>query len=124
MHIILFNFSYRINQKLVTDGCDHFAKKALFPVRSTLVNLRRAVLSSVVGDHMRNYGVAIFFFFLLKETNCSDHDLNTIALDRAKLNLRLHYRTKALQSSESLIKSMSFFQVFDGHFDDRRSSPF
>ena len=43
-------------------GCDHIAKKTLFPVRSTLVNLRRAVLSSVVGDHMRNYSVAVFFW--------------------------------------------------------------
>ena len=50
-----------VMHKNETFGCDHFAKKALFPVRSTLVKLRRAVLSSVVGDHMRNYSVAIFF---------------------------------------------------------------
>ena len=41
-------------------GCGHTRKKALFPVRSTLVKFPRAILSSVVGDHMRNYGAAIF----------------------------------------------------------------
>ena len=46
-------------------GCGHTRKKALFPVRSTLVKFPRAILSSVVGDHMRNYGAAIFFLFLL-----------------------------------------------------------
>ena len=48
-------------------GCGHTRKKtrnkALFPVRSTLVKFPRAILSSVVGDHMRNYGAAIFLFF-------------------------------------------------------------
>ena len=46
--------------------CGHIMRTALFPVRSTLVKPHRATLSSVVGDHMRNCGAAIFFslFFL------------------------------------------------------------
>ena len=44
-------------------GCDQIMSKILFPVRSTLVNSHRAILSSVVGDHVRNYGVAIFLVF-------------------------------------------------------------
>ena len=46
-----------------TFGCGHFMRTALFPVRSTLVNPHRATLSSVVGDHMRNCGAAIFLSF-------------------------------------------------------------
>ena len=52
------------NGTIGTLGCGHIVKKALFPVRSTLVKFHRAILSSVVGDHMRNYGAAIFLLFL------------------------------------------------------------